>query len=50
MLQAHRFDGAVMLASCDKITPAMLMALLRVNIPTIVVPSGVMMAGEYQGE
>lgn len=50
MLQAHRFDGAVMLTSCDKITPGMLMAMLRVNIPTIIIPPGAMQAGEYCGE
>lgn len=50
MLEAHRFDGAVFLASCDKITPGMLMAAARVNIPSIIVPPGAMMAGEYKGK
>lgn len=50
MLEAHRFDGAVLLTSCDKITPGMLMAIARVNIPSIIIPPGAMMAGEYKGQ
>jgi dihydroxy-acid dehydratase len=50
MLEAHRFDGAVFLTSCDKVVPGMLMAAARVNIPSIVVPAGIMAAGEYQGQ
>ncbi len=49
MLQAHRFDGAVFISSCDKITPGMLMAAARVNIPSIFVSAGPMAAGRYQG-
>lgn len=49
MLEAHCFDGVVFVASCDKITPAMLMAAARVNIPAIVVCAGQMEAGEYKG-
>ncbi|MGI6425843.1 MAG: dihydroxy-acid dehydratase [Tepidanaerobacteraceae bacterium] len=50
MLEAHRFDGAVFLTSCDKITPGMLMAMARVNIPSIIIPPGAMSAGEYNGQ
>lgn len=50
MLEAHRFDGAVFLTSCDKITPGMLMAMSRVNIPSIIIPPGAMLAGEYNGQ
>ncbi|MEL7566822.1 MAG: dihydroxy-acid dehydratase [Dehalobacterium sp.] len=50
MLEAHRFDGAVFLTSCDKVVPGMLMAAARVNIPSIVIPSGIMAAGDYQGQ
>ena len=50
MLEAHRFDGAVFLTSCDKITPGMLMAMFRVNVPSIIVAPGIMAAGEYRGE
>lgn len=49
MLEAHRFDGAVFLASCDKITPGMIMAAARVNIPSIIIPPGAMLAGDYKG-
>ncbi len=50
MLEAHRFDGAVFLVSCDKITPGMLMAMVRVNIPSVVVPAGIMPAGHFRDE
>jgi len=45
MLQAHQFDGVVMVASCDKIIPGMLMALLRVNIPGLLISGGPMLCG-----
>ncbi|CAD7769211.1 Dihydroxy-acid dehydratase [Candidatus Methanoperedenaceae archaeon GB37] len=45
MVEAHRFDGMVMIPSCDKITPGHLMAAGRVNIPTIVVTGGPMLPG-----
>lgn len=48
MVEAHQFDAMVMLPGCDKIVPGMLMAAARVNIPTIIVPSGPMMAGSYK--
>jgi len=50
MLEAHRFDGAVFLTSCDKITPGMLMAMFRVNIPSVMVAPGTMAPGVYRGE
>ncbi|MCX7917750.1 MAG: dihydroxy-acid dehydratase [bacterium] len=43
--QAHQFDGIVMIASCDKIVPGMLMALLRLNIPGIFISGGPMLCG-----
>ncbi len=46
MLEAHQFDGVVLLTNCDKITPGMLMAAARVNIPAIFVTAGPMMAGQ----
>ena len=46
MLEAHQFDGVVLLTNCDKITPGMLMAAGRVDIPSIVVTAGPMMAGQ----
>lgn len=45
MVQAHAFDGLVLLTNCDKITPGMLMAAARVNISSIVVTAGPMLAG-----
>ena len=46
---AHAFDGLVLLTNCDKITPGMLMAAARLNIPTIVVTAGAMHSGNYHG-
>ncbi len=46
---AHAFDGLVLLTNCDKITPGMLMAAARINIPTIVVTAGAMYSGNYRG-
>ncbi len=46
---AHPFDGLVLIPNCDKIIPGMLMALLRLNIPAIVISGGPMMSG-YQGK
>lgn len=45
MAQAHRFDGLVLLGSCDKIVPGMLMAAARLDIPAIIVPGGPMSGG-----
>lgn len=49
MAQAHQFDGLVLVGSCDKIVPGMLMAALRLDLPSIVVTGGPMQAGYYQG-
>jgi dihydroxy-acid dehydratase len=49
VVQAQRLDGIVLLASCDKIEPAMLMAAARLNIPAIMVTGGPMMPGNYDG-
>jgi dihydroxy-acid dehydratase len=43
--EAHRLDGLVLLTNCDKITPGMLMAAARLDIPSIVVTAGPMLAG-----
>jgi len=50
MANAHQFDGLVVMASCDKIVPGMLMAVARLDIPAIVVTGGHMEAGSFQGE
>ncbi len=49
MAMAHGFDGLVLLTSCDKITPGMLMAAARVNIPSIIVTAGPMLTGRKNG-
>lgn len=50
MARAHAFDALVLIPNCDKIVPAMLMAAARVNIPTVIVSGGPMMAGRYRGK
>jgi dihydroxy-acid dehydratase len=45
MAMAHPFDGLVMIPNCDKIVPGLLMAALRLNIPTVFVSGGPMLAG-----
>ncbi|MDD5174435.1 MAG: dihydroxy-acid dehydratase [Candidatus Omnitrophica bacterium] len=49
IVKAHCFDGLVCLTNCDKITPGMLMASGRLNIPSIFVTAGPMMSGNYRG-
>ncbi|UCD34053.1 MAG: dihydroxy-acid dehydratase [Nitrospiraceae bacterium] len=48
--EAHQLDGLVLLTNCDKITPGMLMAAARVNVPAIVVTAGPMMSGHLKGK
>ena len=50
MVQAHKFDGIVLITTCDKITPGMLMAAARLNIPAIMVTGGPMLSGSYKGK
>ncbi|MBF0569239.1 MAG: dihydroxy-acid dehydratase [Candidatus Omnitrophica bacterium] len=45
---ANAFDGLILLTNCDKITPGMIMAALRLNVPTIVVTAGPMMTGQHK--
>ncbi|MCY6957322.1 dihydroxy-acid dehydratase [Clostridium brassicae] len=47
---AHGFDGLVLLPNCDKVVPGMLMAAARVNIPSILVSGGPMLAGKTNGK
>lgn len=49
MAKAHAFDALVLIPNCDKIVPGMLMASLRVNIPSIMVSGGPMLAGKHKG-
>ena len=47
---AHPFDGLVLVCSCDKIVPGMMMAALRLNIPAIMISGGPMLAGKVKGK
>ena len=46
---AHSFDGLVLVPNCDKIIPGMIMAALRLNIPSILISGGPMLAGKFKG-
>lgn len=50
MCQAHRFDGWVGVSNCDKVTPGMLMAAGRMNIPVVMVTGGAMEVGTHDGQ
>ncbi|MFO7761370.1 MAG: dihydroxy-acid dehydratase [Desulfobia sp.] len=50
MVQAHPFDALVLVPNCDKITPGMLMAMLRLNIPSVMVSGGPMQTGRFHGK
>ena len=50
MCNAHKVDALVCISNCDKITPGMLMAAMRLNIPTVFVSGGPMEAGELKGK
>lgn len=49
MVNAHKADAMVCISNCDKVTPGMLMAAMRLNIPTIFVSGGPMEAGDVEG-
>ena len=49
MARAHPFDGLVLIPNCDKVTPGMLMAALRLNIPALAVSGGPMQTGSIDG-
>ncbi len=46
LAEAHRFDGLVLIPNCDKVVPGMMMAAARLNIPSIIVSGGAMLAGK----
>lgn len=50
MVNAHKADAMICISNCDKITPGMLMATMRLNIPTVFVSGGPMEAGEWRGK
>jgi dihydroxy-acid dehydratase len=50
MVNAHKADAMICISNCDKVTPGMLMAAMRLNIPTIFCSGGPMEAGKWKGE
>ncbi len=50
VVEGHALDGMVFLTNCDKISPGMLMAAARLNVPSIIVSAGPMMTGRYKGK
>ena len=50
MVNGHKADAMICISNCDKITPGMLMAAMRLNIPAVFVNGGPMEAGQYKGE
>ncbi|MBO8154313.1 dihydroxy-acid dehydratase, partial [Thermovirga sp.] len=49
MAKAHALDGLVMVTNCDKIIPGMAMVAARLNIPTVIISGGPMLAGQHKG-
>lgn len=50
MMQAHSLDGMVLISNCDKVTPGMLIAAARLNVPAIAVTGGAMKSGKLKGK
>jgi len=50
MAIGHQLDGLVLITNCDKITPGMLMAAARINVPSIMIAGGPMLPGLFQGQ
>jgi len=50
MAKGHAFDGLVMVTNCDKIVPGMIIAAVKIDIPTIIVSGGPMLPGMYKGK
>jgi dihydroxy-acid dehydratase len=50
MMLAHALDAMVLISNCDKITPAMMMAMARLNVPAILISGGPMLAGRFRGQ
>ena len=50
MVNAHKADAMICISNCDKVTPGMLMAAMRLNIPAVFVSGGPMEAGEWKGQ
>lgn len=50
LLRSYPADGCVLMGGCDKTTPALIMGALSINLPTIFVPAGPMLRGDYKGQ
>ena len=50
MMMAHALDAMVLISNCDKVTPAMMMAMARLNVPSVLISGGPMLAGRFRGE
>jgi dihydroxy-acid dehydratase len=50
LLRSHPIDGAVLMGGCDKTTPALLMGAISMGIPSIYVPAGPMLRGNWRGQ
>jgi dihydroxy-acid dehydratase len=50
LLRSHPIDGAVLLGGCDKTTPGLLMGAISMNVPTIFMPAGPMLRGNWHGQ
>jgi dihydroxy-acid dehydratase len=50
MAQAHPFDALVLVPNCDKVVPGMLMAMLRLDVPAVLVSGGPMLTGRFRGK
>ncbi|MGL4791593.1 MAG: dihydroxy-acid dehydratase, partial [Anaerotignaceae bacterium] len=50
MMNGHSYDAMVMVTDCDKITPGMIMAAARLDLPTVIVSGGVMATGRFKGQ
>ena len=50
MATAHPFDALVLIPNCDKVVPGMLMAAMRLNLPSILISGGPMLAGRFEGK
>ncbi|HVJ47639.1 dihydroxy-acid dehydratase [Desulfitobacterium sp.] len=50
MAKAHQLDALVLIPSCDKVVPGMIMAAMRLNLPAIIVSGGPMLAGRFEGK
>ncbi len=50
VMRGHNYDGLVLIGSCDKTNPAMLMAMLRLNVPSVFLYGGTMLPGKWRGQ